>query len=108
MEDGGGRRSDGVEGVIGTTTLVDLVNTRALTFPTTSIRVTTSFLLKGMFPRIPTDTFLDLAVPSDLRPRPETMDHSDERYVAGCSIVGRGGAEDNEEEDNTEERRITW
>ena len=54
---------DAPEETTGTTSLVDLVKTRFLTFRETSVRVTTSLLLKGMFWRIPTDTrrpaFLD-------------------------------------------------
>lgn len=97
-----GWRCNGAEGVTGTTTLVDLVKTRVLTFRTTSIRVTTSFLLKGMFSRIPTDTrraaFLDLlAGLSRLRFCADSMDRG---HTAGCKVVGRGG------EDSAVERKI--
>jgi hypothetical protein len=49
---------------MGTTSWVDLVTTRFLCFRETSVRVTTSPFLEGMFLRIPTETrggaFLDL------------------------------------------------
>lgn len=90
-EGGGGGGSGGFEGpgeTRGTTTLIDLVKTRLLTFWEILVRVTTSLFLKGMFWRDPPEArraaFLDLEL---LRPCVTTMDHGGGEI---CGELGRG------------------
>ena len=77
---------------MGTTTLVDLVTTRPLAFWEMSVRVTTSFFLKGIFWRILTETwlavFLDLVV---LGPCETTMGQDNGSICEGGGLTSRCG-----------------
>ena len=82
---------------MGTTTLVTFVRMRPLTFRATSMRVTTSLLLKGIFSRIPTDTrrgaFLDPEDLLGLRFCAETIGCDSGEICGGQQHENHGGRE---------------